>query len=160
MSKLHDTLTGTLVGLARATFGNEDLVNETTKKLVVQGLVATDDESFDEKAIQTIIDGLEGERARLVPECYSCTASCGRNDNYDMKNMWTAHESIRSSKSRILSGIRELAKKISLADPIDTSNNAIYDLFFRALFTIGMDDWSAEEFLPIIEEINALVPVK
>lgn len=161
MPGLHDTLTGTLVGLARATVGNEYLINETTKKLAVEGLAATADEgNFDEETIQRIIEQIEGERARLVPGCYSCAASCGRNDNYDMKNMWAADEKIRSLKSRILSGIRRLAAEMHHADTLDISNDAIYDLFFRALFIVGMDDWWAEDFLPIIEEIDALIPVK
>ena len=38
---LQDKLTGALIGLARATEGNEDLVNEVTDKLILEGLFST-----------------------------------------------------------------------------------------------------------------------
>ena len=37
-AQLQDELTGALIGLARATEGNENLVNEATDKLVLEGL--------------------------------------------------------------------------------------------------------------------------
>ena len=40
-AELQDKLTGALIGLARATEGNEDLVNETTDKLILEGLFTT-----------------------------------------------------------------------------------------------------------------------
>ncbi len=36
-AQLQDKLTGALIGLARATEGNEDLVNSTTDRLVMEG---------------------------------------------------------------------------------------------------------------------------
>ena len=40
-ARLQDELTGALIGLARATMGNEHLVNENTDKLILEGLFTT-----------------------------------------------------------------------------------------------------------------------
>ena len=40
-AKLQDELTGALIGLARATEGNMDLVTESTEKMVIEGLFST-----------------------------------------------------------------------------------------------------------------------
>ena len=40
-AELQDKLTGALIGLARATEGNEELVNKTIDKLVIESLFTT-----------------------------------------------------------------------------------------------------------------------
>ena len=37
-AQLHDELTGLLIGLARTIDGNEDIINDNTYKLIIEGL--------------------------------------------------------------------------------------------------------------------------
>ncbi len=101
-AKLQDELTGALIGLARATEGNEHLVNETTDKLILEGLFSTiTNVNFNNETLMTLIDRVELEKERLVPKCFECASACGRNDNFDMQSLWQADEDIRSLKSLI-----------------------------------------------------------
>ena len=109
-AKLQDQLTGALIGLARSTESNAHLVTEATDRLVIEGLFTTlTNVNFNNETIQMLIDRVEAEKERMVPGCFACGASCGRNDDYDMEEVWGADEDIRSLKSLILFGIRGLA---------------------------------------------------
>ena len=94
-AELQDQLTGVLIGLARATEGNEALVNETTDRLVLEGLFTTvTNVNFNNETISALIKKIEAEKERLVPKCLCCSSACGRNDNYDMNELWNANEDI------------------------------------------------------------------
>ena len=109
-AQLQDELTGALIGLARATEGNENLVNEVTDKLILEGLFSTiTNVNFNNETLKVLINKVEAEKERLVPNCYSCASCCGRNDNFDMQSLWEADEDVRSLKSLILFGIRGIA---------------------------------------------------
>ena len=95
-AELQDKLTGSLMGLARATEGNEHVVSDSTAAVIVEGLFATlTNVNFDNDALLAIMDRVDIEKRKLVPECYKCTSSCGRNNDYDMNNLWNADEDIR-----------------------------------------------------------------
>ena len=86
---LQDKLTGALIGLARATEGNEDLVNDETDKLIIEGLFATiTNVNFNNETLEALIEKIEAERKRLIPNCFYCTSRCGRNYNFDMLLLW------------------------------------------------------------------------
>ena len=106
LAKLQDELTGALIGMARATEGRKD-PGRHTWHLIIEGLFATvTNVNFDEVFIQRLIDQIHAERERLVLECGGQGNACGRNDDYDMDQLWGADEDIRSLKSLILFGIR------------------------------------------------------
>ena len=55
-AELQDKLTGALIGLARATEGNEDLVAETTDQIVLEGLFTTvTNVNFNNETIRALI---------------------------------------------------------------------------------------------------------
>lgn len=109
-AELQDKLTGALIGLARATEGNEHLVSASTDQAVLEGLFATlTNVNFDNEAIAALIKRVSAEKEKLVPNCAFCASPCGRNHDYDMQNLWTADADIRSLKSLILFGIRGMA---------------------------------------------------
>ena len=109
VAELQDQLTGALVGLSRAVDNAPD-TNEGTWRLMIEGLFTTvTNVNFNEKTIRDLIDRVHAEKARLVPNCYSCTSRCGRNDDYDMHLLWSAQEDVRSLKSLILFGVRGMA---------------------------------------------------
>ena len=154
-ANLQDQLTGSLIGLARATFGNEHKITETTNQLILEGLFSTlTNVSFDDQAIQTLINRVNEEKQRFVPDCFSCTSSCGKNNDYDMNLLWNANEDICSLKSLILFGIRGLAAYAYHAAVLGYHDDSISRFLCKALFAIGMDDWGMDELLPIVLEVG------
>ena len=156
-AKLQDELTGALIGLARATEGNEHLVNETTDKLILEGLFSTiTNVNFNNETLMTLIDRVELEKERLVPKCFECASACGRNDNFDMQSLWQADEDIRSLKSLILFGIRGVAAYAYHAEVLGYADKEVNNFFYKALFAIGMREWGMEELLPIVLQVGEI----
>lgn len=101
-AELQDKLTGVLIGLARATEGNEHVVSDSTAAVIVEGLFATlTNVNFDNDTLLAIMDRVDIEKKKLVPECYKCASACGRNNDYCLQQLWNADEDIRSIKSLI-----------------------------------------------------------
>jgi hydroxylamine reductase len=151
-SRLQDELTGALIGLANATVGNEDLIEEQTMELVLRGLVLRLDENgANEDALQALLRSVRAEKARIVPNCAACINPCGRNADYDMELLWTDHEEIRAGKLQILSGIRRMAREVCRAENISGMQKKEFEAFIlNALRAVG-DDWMAEALRPMIE---------
>ena len=152
---LQDKLTGTLIGLARAVEGNEGLVTEATDKLVLEGLFTTvTNVNFNNDTISALIQKIWAEKERLVPNCSECLSASGRNNDYDMNELWDADEDIRSLKSLILFGIRGMAAYVYHADVLGYRDDDINKFFYKALLAVGMKDWGMEELLPIVMEVG------
>ena len=150
---LQDQLTGALVGLARATDGNT-LPSENTYKLLIKGLFTTiTNVNFNELTLKALIDEVHAEKESLVPNCNSCDASCGRNDDYDMNLVWDADEDIRSLKSLILFGIRGMAAYAYHAGVLGYYDERVNKFIAKALFAIGQD-WGMDQLLPIVLEVG------
>ena len=153
VAELQDQLTGALVGLSRAVDNAPD-ANEGTWRLMIEGLFTTvTNVSFNEKTIRELIDRVHEERTRLIPNCSGCPSSCGRNDDYDMAQLWTAQEDIRSLKSLILFGARGMAAYAYHAMMLGYADEEVNRFFGKALFAIG-EDWGMEELLPIVMEVG------
>ena len=156
-SELQNQLTGILVGLARAMDGNEYVVNTGTYHLLLEGLFAGSDQTdFDATSISALLARADSEKRRLVPGCYACAASCGKTDNYDIRKLQDSPEESRSLKQQILSRIRETAAFVLRANIPFDSDEALHQALFKALFSIGMDDWGEYELLPILAEVDAV----
>ena len=150
---LQDELTGVLVGLARATEGNESLITASTDDIVIDGLFATiTNVNFDADALRVLIERAEDEKKKLAPGCYACASSCGKTRNYDMNALWNADEDIRSLKSLILFGIRGIAAYAYHAAALGYTDGTVTRFFYKALYAIGRDDWGMDELLPIVME--------
>ncbi len=154
-AQLQDQLTGALVGLARSTAGNTR-PTAATWRLMVEALFATvTNVSFDDDAVRALIDRVHAEKEALVPKCGGCDSACGRNDDYDMGQLWNADEDIRSLKSLILFGIRGMAAYAYHAAVLGYIDDEVNAFFAKALFAIGERDWGMEELLPIVLEVGA-----
>ncbi len=154
-ARLQDELTGALIGLARATEGNEQLVTEEMKQLVLEGLFTTiTNVNFNDETLKLLIDKIEDTKKKLVPNCFTCSDSCGRNNNFDMSTLWTTDEDIRSLKSLILFGIRGMAAYAYHASVLGYTDETISKFFYKALFAIGMKDWGMDKLLPIVLEVG------
>ena len=156
-AQLQDKLTGALIGLARAIEGNEELINNDTYKLIIKGLFTTvTNVNFNNQRISEYIQNIENEKQRFVPNCACCQSSCGRNNNYDMSNLWNADEDIRSLKSLILFGIKGMAAYAYHAMVLGYTDEEVNRFFYEALFSIGMDDFGMEELLPIVMKVGEI----
>ena len=154
-ARLQDELTGALIGLARAAEGNEHLVTEEMNQLVLEGLFTTiTNVSFNDETLKLLINKIEDTKKKLVPNCFTCSGSCGKNNNFDMSTLWTTDEDIRSLKSLILFGIRGMAAYAYHASVLGYTDETISKFFYKALFAIGMKDWGMDELLPIVLEVG------
>ena len=153
VANLQDALTGALIGLARATDGDTP-VSADTWLLLIEGLFTTvTNVNFNEKAIRELIDRVHAEKARLIPNCSVCASRCGRNDDYNMAELWNAQEDVRSLKSLILFGVRGMAAYAHHALVLGYTDDAVNRFFDKALFAVG-EDWGMEELLPIVMEVG------
>lgn len=154
-ARLQDELTGALIGLARATEGNEQLVTEEMNQLVLEGLFTTiTNVNFNDETLKLLIDKIEDTKKKLVPNCFTCSDSCGRNNDFDMSTLWTTDEDIRSLKSLILFGIRGMAAYAYHASVLGYTDETISKFFYKALFAIGMKDCGMDKLLPIVLEVG------
>lgn len=154
-ARLQDELTGALIGLARAAEGNEHLVTEEMNQLVLEGLFTTvTNVNFNDETLKILIYKIENAKKKLVPNCFTCSGSCGRNDNFDMNTLWTTDEDVRSLKSLILFGIRGMAAYAYHASVLGYTDEIISKFFYKALFAVGMKDWGMDELLPIVLEVG------
>lgn len=153
-ANLQDKLIGALVGLSRATDGNEP--TESTNEALLDGLFTTiTNVNFDDAEIIAMTKRVQAEKARLIPKCGTCLSVCGRNDDYDMNAVWDAHEDIRSLKSLILFGIKGVAAYAHHAHNLGHNNKEITDFLYKALFTIGQE-LPAEELLAVVMETGKI----
>ena len=154
-AKLQDELTGALIGLARSAEGNMHLLTERTDDLVIEGLFTTiTNVNFNNETITALIQRVEDEKKRMVPDCMTCGAPCGRNNDYDMNGLWQADEDIRSLKSLILFGIRGMAAYAYHANVLGYRDQEVNRFFYKALYAVGAKDWGMEELLPIVLEVG------
>ena len=153
VAQLQDELTGALIGLARAADG-DTLATSNTWRLMVEGLFTTvTNVNFNEKTIRDLIDRVHEEKACLVPGCSGCTSRCGRNDDYDMRLLWSAQEDVRSLKSLILFGVRGMAAYAHHAMVLGYIDDEVNRFFGKARFAVG-EDWGMDELLPIVMEVG------
>lgn len=146
-AKLQDKLTGALIGLARAAEGNEALITPATDKLILKGLFTTvTNVNFNNETIQAIIDDIHAEASRL--------SGSGKVHDYDMEQLWNAHEDIRSLKSLILFGLRGMSAYTHHSAVLGYTDDAVLAFFYQGLRAIGQDDWGMAELLPIVMKLG------
>ncbi|QAT44063.1 hydroxylamine reductase [Aminipila luticellarii] len=151
-ANLQDELTGALIGLARAC--GSGTTPESATKLIIQGLFTTvTNVNFNDDTIKELIEKVEKEKAKIVPDCSGCGSACGHNDNYDMKKLWDDNEDIRSLKSLILFGMRGMAAYAYHAMVLGYKDEEVNAFFYKALCVIG-EDWNMEQLLPVVLEVG------
>ena len=154
-ANLQDELTGALIGLARATDG-DTRPTDSTYSAIIEGLFTTiTNVNFDSTAVQAMIDRVHAEKARLVPCCSGCASRCGRNDDYDMRLLWTADEDIRSLKSLILFGLRGMAAYAHHARVLGFTDAEVDRFFCEGLFAVG-EELTMQELLPLVGKVGEI----
>ena len=136
-----DKLIGALIGLARATENNEDLLTDETDTLIIEGLAATSTADVD-----SFLERIEKERRRLIPNCYECASPCGHNEPFDMAELRLLSEEERSAKLKILEGARSVAARV-----LASGEREKCGLIRTALLYVGIEGLS----VPTLEDIAA-----
>ena len=154
-AELQDKLTGALIGLARS-IDDTAMVSENTWQIIIEGLFTTiTNVSFDNAAIENMIQKVRAEKNALVPGCSQCQSPCGRTDDYDMQQLWDADEDIRSLKSLILFGIRGMAAYAYHANVLNYEDAEVNRFFCEALFKIGYEE-SMDTLLPTVLKVGEI----
>lgn len=134
-------LIGKLIGLARATEGNEHLIRESLFTLIRASL----SQDIDDKKL---IELCNEEKKYLVPDCFSCMCPCGRTSDYDIEELEEESGVGRDLRAIILN-------ELFYQKGID--NN----LLLRALYAVGANYWKEEELIPILKELtNGQITIK
>jgi len=139
-------LTGMLIGLARATYGNEDIITPDTYPVIVRRLCAGDDKTAD------MVKAVEAEKYRIVPDCAVCTVKCGRNEDFDMALLDTELPYIKDIKLQLLATARRLAQCVN-----DGGNSDVNMYIVKALMMTGTLNLPAELLTPVVTEGEKLL---
>lgn len=155
-ARLQDELTGALIGLARSAVDNDHLINSNTYKLILEGLFITlTNVNFDDNAIQNLIEQVHMEKSRLIPNCRDCASPCGKNNDYDIRELWNGDENIRSLKSLILFGLRGMSAYAYHAMVLGYTDDEVNYFFIEGLLKIGFD-LTMEELLPVVMKVGEI----
>lgn len=143
---LQDRLIGELIGLARATEGNEHLITPSTNRTTEEVLCAVGTGAHPDR-LQQLLEQVDEEKRKMVPMCYQCAASCGRTNGYDMAALEAAPPQIRRLKRQILETICALAAAPGQKD---------HSFFYLALYAIGREDWSEADLRAILDKAEKM----
>lgn len=153
---LQDQLTGALVGLARCTDSQGVTPGKNTAKLMVEGLFATlTNVNFDKDALTRLYNAVQEEKNVLAASCKDCADPCGRKEDYDMNQLWTAQEDIRSLKSLILFGLRGVAAYAYHAMILGYTDEEVMNGIYKGMFYVG-EDMTMEQLLPEVLEVGKI----
>ncbi|PWJ50341.1 hydroxylamine reductase [Faecalicatena contorta] len=137
-ANFQDELTNALIGLARAvkSAGATDASNE----LVLKGLFTTiTNVNFYNDTIISLMEDVYAEKDKIDPDA----------EAYDVSEIWSANEDIRSLKSLILFGLRGMAAYAYHAFVLGFTNDEVFDFFYEGLCAIG-EDYGMDELLPLV----------
>lgn len=158
VERLQDRLIGALVGLSNAINGNDHLIDARNGRLTCAALASgLPDAHPDIEELIALREQLQREKYRIVPNCAECANRCGRTDDYDLERLHNAGIDSRALRTLLLASIRPLAA-YTLTHWEDLDPMPICAYLFKALFTIGMDDWSNALLLPVLAEGAAHSP--
>ena len=136
----QDELTGALVGLARAVEGTT--TDAVTDELLLEGLfTCVTNVDFDPKAVRALT-----VRVREV----ACALNGGTApEEYDLAELWAdPDEDVRSAKSLILFGLRDMAAYAHHAFVLGYTDDALAADFYRCLRALDSEVGMAE-LLPV-----------
>ena len=145
MNAIQNRLLGELIGLARATEGNEHLITPGLTAFVSEALAACGKET-EEAALDTLLARLEGEKRAMVPDCYRCADPCGRTSAFDLGELARETPDIREQKLQLLNGLCALAS----ADRLPGRE----DLLYPGLIAIGLDAIDPDILHTLVKQVS------
>ena len=142
ISLMDILLIGALIGLARATEGNEELISSSTIDILFKSL-----QNIENNNTTNLLEEIEKEKKKLIPLCYSCQTNCGRNDAYDFNIVINNENNISKLKLEILNQIVKISKT-------NNKNTYTYTLLFNSLFILGIDNINEDYLLPTLNKLK------
>ena len=139
-----------IIGLVRSMENNEGTVTDHTHLLVLNGYIAYDKK--DIASAEMLYPKIREEKRRLVPNCFECTAPCGRTEDCTRDQLWSVDEEINRVKIKLISLLSFLSYKT-----VNSLNKDALDLIYRATFVLGIDYWEKEKYEKILKELQSLV---
>ena len=137
MKTEYAQLIGNLIGLARATDGNEHLINPSATALIRACLQAL---GRNEADLEYFTARIQEEKQKMVPNCFVCANPCGRTSPFDL-------DEIPEGEIRML--------KYELLDTLFCNADKLpEDILYRDLVIIGLEDYEKEDLLSLIQEIS------
>ena len=150
MDHLWNELLGAVIGLARASEGNESDLTEETHAALMAGLSATPEDG--EAALSACIDRIHAEKKRIIPNCYACAMPCGRTSDYQMEDLRLGVGSGPALRALMLAGLQNAAPGLQQAGyPADDMSSV-----YRCLIAVGLDGLSADFLLDAAAEAGRL----
>ena len=143
---MMEQLLGALIGLARATDGNEHLINPSATGLILECLIASR-ETLTEERMTALLQRIDEEKRRMIPDCFTCAAPCGKNNAYDMGQLQEEEPQVRALKQQLLAGIQAMAVR----DNPETAEH----FFYKALVVIGIDGLAPKHLESVIEQMQS-----
>ena len=141
MTVWEEKLLGELVGLARATEGNEHLITESITETLAEILIA---EVSDEAQYAAYSGKIDAAKQEMVPDCFHCANPCGRTAALDLKTLENESRQVREAKLAILDAIRTIAR---------SARSRETDLkLYRGLVLLGLEGYSSEELTALFAE--------
>lgn len=138
---MREKLLGELIGLARATEGNEYLLTPELAAVTAAALAA-------DGGYQTHLEKVDACKRMLVPGCYQCAMPCGRTDGYDPARWQSLPPEDRALREQLQAAVRRLAAawRGEAAD--------VQELLYRGLYALGREDWNGEQLRRIMGQIE------
>lgn len=141
MTIWEEILLGELVGLARATDGNEHLISDSVTEIIAEILRASVRSESEYTAYSNKIDAA---KRKMVPDCFRCANPCGRTAALDLKALEGESRQVQETKFAILDKIRIIAGS-------DRSRE-IDSKLYRGLVIFGLEGYSPEELATLFDE--------
>lgn len=137
VARLQDELTGALIAMARAEKGGNG--DPSSDALMLEGMFAcVSNVSFDAASI-----------AGLAGRVRSKAVEMGGFDAYDLRDLWTAQEDVRSLKSLLLFGMRGVAAYAYHAAALGKSDPSVIAFLYEGLRCVG-SDLGMDDLLPLV----------
>lgn len=148
---LQDDLIGALIGLAYA--ANDAEATAATDRIMIEGLFTTvTNVSFDNESLKKQIEKTEKEIASLVSRCSDYSSQCSRSYRYNVNDLWTSNEDIRSLKSLILFGLKGMAAYAYHALVLGYTDKEVNQFFYKGMRAVGLEETDLETLLPLVLE--------
>ncbi len=143
LSSTHDRLTSALIGLSRTAVQTRP--GPAADAALLDGLFATvTNVNFDPAAIQALTDQVQTAQRELGGE--------PTGDDYQLADLWTTDEDIRSLKSLLLFGIRGMAAYAYHALVLGQDVSVVTAFMYRGLAAVGDDSLGLDALLALVLE--------
>ncbi len=153
-ANLQDRLTGALIDLARA--AQLHAPGPDTDRIVMEALFTTvTNVNFDDASIDQMVAAVNAEQAKFATCCVGC-AGCAAHTPFDMNDLWTTDEDVRSLKSLILFGIRGMAAYAYHAYVLGQQSATVNAFFYQALAAIGDPALGQSELLELVMKVGEI----